>query len=1067
MAAPTHSQLYAQQSVSNNNGGGSVKMVAGYALQQRLGSGSFAVVYKGVKVIDSEGQTETVAIKAIARTGDKLTKKVLENLDQEISILRTYQHPNIVCLHDVQKTERHFYLILEYCGGGDVQRLIRTRKSGRLSERLTRRLMRDLSAGLKFLWGQELIHRDIKPQNLLLTGPLPLDELEDISRLEEDEKIRRQVNFPSSRFSLKIADFGFARHLQTASLAETLCGSPLYMAPEILQHHRYDAKADLWSAGTVLFEMIAGRPPFNGENHIDLLRNIQRKAVRLPGDVKVSKECVNLLRLCLNRNPLSRAGFKEFFTASDAFVGLGCNGSAAATAHEQDLCRHKPDLGPIAEVGESSVHGAASMATIATGAPQTEHNNDVPKAAPTTQIELRPLLHANENQNGPQKLIKNRTTNTIQPLPPHENDNMPAAHPASVNVKPVAPASCPATSSPVTYSPTPQTTTPNHLIQNSGQIQHQQAINTNRQQSHFVPLQPSPPGPKSIPMSVLPPLSLDNAPIRMRNGTAYVQPSILSKYENTSHTNNLRRSPGSSQSSGEESEFVMVEHGGTSNQSSPTPTIPQQQQQKYQRQTPTQIWKQSPPNQLYAKGVMNAPLPPSPPVSPGFFRKPVISARGIGVSTAVNAPVGRDLRGMLSTSPGTGGAIVGMMGTSQGAIDPNQRMCGLLPPRNGGCDSSNVEFEAKMLAAAEDVGRRAVNVAHLGDTRAYLAMRLAMMNEGSSSLLSSGPMEGVVEEGDSESSSGTESAETSLSSCTPVKATTRKRTVSIDHGNDSRIKKQMDEEEEDEEMPFAVSPAESEQNLMLAPSSTRTHPSTVSNSGSTTTSSRNSRVCPTVIQAHFGEALSCYLKALSMMKASVNAIQKVMNELGVEKAASQSIMNNPKIMLRKRCEVSLNWLSGQFSGVLERADAANVEVAKIQEALAQHQRETGEPTGINADKKVTMVGVEELIYNHALSCGRDGAVKQLLGQLDAARACYRSAGLLAETLLMEPKLGEDDREVLEGYVHGFAERITELDSIVIQQNSQGGASNCGLVGDKGLRRGSTVVGLIGGVTPPS
>ena len=233
-----------------------VKVVNGYALQQRLGSGSFATVYKGVKIpvanqdaaaqgnsgSDDEEQPDTVAIKAIARTSEKLTKKVLQNLEIEISILRTYRHPNIVCMHNVQKTERHFYLILEYCGGGDVQRLIRTRKSGRCSERLTRRLMRDLSSGLKFLWGQELIHRDIKPQNLLLTGALPLDEINDPDHTPEEEATRRQINFPSDQFSLKIADFGFARHLQTASLAETLCGSPLYMAPEILQHHRYVKK---------------------------------------------------------------------------------------------------------------------------------------------------------------------------------------------------------------------------------------------------------------------------------------------------------------------------------------------------------------------------------------------------------------------------------------------------------------------------------------------------------------------------------------------------------------------------------------------------------------------------------------------------------------------------------------------------------------------------------------------------------------------------------------------------------------------------------------------------------
>ena len=271
-----------------------VKVVAGYALQQRLGSGSFATVYKGIKISaaapteqqlqqqqqqqresssssmcdDDENDTTTtttdvaednhqqqqqqgddekpaeVAIKAISRTSEKLTKKVLQNLEIEISILRTYRHPNIVCMHDVTKTQQHFYLILEYCDGGDVQHLIRSRKSGRLSEKLARRLMRDLSAGLRFLWGQELIHRDIKPQNLLLTGRLPMEEILEnppsaaTIQKDQDNNPPNTNNNTNYGFSLKIADFGFARHLQTASLAETLCGSPLYMAPEILQHHR-------------------------------------------------------------------------------------------------------------------------------------------------------------------------------------------------------------------------------------------------------------------------------------------------------------------------------------------------------------------------------------------------------------------------------------------------------------------------------------------------------------------------------------------------------------------------------------------------------------------------------------------------------------------------------------------------------------------------------------------------------------------------------------------------------------------------------------------------------------
>ena len=218
-----------------------VKVAAGYVLKERLGAGSFATVYKGVRLAEYQQAVNTAstpptdsiaAIKAISRQSKKLTKKVLDNLDMEIAILRTYRHPNIVCLHEVQKTDRHFYLVLEYCGGGDLQRLIRTRQKGRLSERLCRRLVRDLAAGLAFLFGKELVHRDIKPQNLLLTGPLPAeDEVDNPPR--EDAK-RALMGMTGDTFQLKIADFGFARHLSGVDLAETMCGSPLYMAPEIL-----------------------------------------------------------------------------------------------------------------------------------------------------------------------------------------------------------------------------------------------------------------------------------------------------------------------------------------------------------------------------------------------------------------------------------------------------------------------------------------------------------------------------------------------------------------------------------------------------------------------------------------------------------------------------------------------------------------------------------------------------------------------------------------------------------------------------------------------------------------
>lgn len=130
---------------------------------------------------------------------------------------------------------------------------------------------------------------------------------------------------------LKVADFGFARILPAAAMAETLCGSPLYMAPEILRYEKYDAKADLWSVGAVLFEMTCGKPPFRASNHVELLRKIEKgedrikfpdessrsatdkEGVDLPSPEPVSPDIKALIRALLKRKPLDRMTFDEFF----------------------------------------------------------------------------------------------------------------------------------------------------------------------------------------------------------------------------------------------------------------------------------------------------------------------------------------------------------------------------------------------------------------------------------------------------------------------------------------------------------------------------------------------------------------------------------------------------------------------------------------------------------------------------------------------------------------------------------------------------------------------------------
>ncbi|KAK7350054.1 hypothetical protein VNO77_08119 [Canavalia gladiata] len=261
---------------------GRSRVVGDYFVGKQIGAGSFSVVWHGRHKVHG---TE-VAIKEIATL--RLNKKLQESLMSEIFILKRINHPNIICLHDIIQVPGKIHLVLEYCKGGDLSLYIQ--RHGRVPEAAAKHFMQQLAAGLQVLRDNNLIHRDLKPQNLLLS--------------RNDEKS-----------VLKIADFGFARSLQPRGLAETLCGSPLYMAPEIMQLQKYDAKADLWSVGAILFQLVTGRTPFTGNNQIQLLQNIMKPTeLQFPSDnPSLSSECKDLCQKLLRRNPVERLTFEEFF----------------------------------------------------------------------------------------------------------------------------------------------------------------------------------------------------------------------------------------------------------------------------------------------------------------------------------------------------------------------------------------------------------------------------------------------------------------------------------------------------------------------------------------------------------------------------------------------------------------------------------------------------------------------------------------------------------------------------------------------------------------------------------
>ncbi|KAJ8499326.1 hypothetical protein OPV22_009878 [Ensete ventricosum] len=149
--------------------------------------------------------------------------------------------------------------------------------------------MKQLASGLQVLRVNNVIHRDLKPQNLLL------------STYDENA-------------ILKIADFGFARSLSPSTLADTRCGTPLYMVPEVMKLKKYDGKADLWSVGVIFYQLVTGKTPFTANNQIELLQNIvNAKQLCFPSHHNLSSDCMDLCQKLLRPNAVERLTFEEFF----------------------------------------------------------------------------------------------------------------------------------------------------------------------------------------------------------------------------------------------------------------------------------------------------------------------------------------------------------------------------------------------------------------------------------------------------------------------------------------------------------------------------------------------------------------------------------------------------------------------------------------------------------------------------------------------------------------------------------------------------------------------------------
>eukprot|EP01053_Blabericola_migrator_P002701 Blabericola_migrator_1__2700@NODE_1768_length_3821_cov_86_086841_g734_i3_p1_GENE_NODE_1768_length_3821_cov_86_086841_g734_i3NODE_1768_length_3821_cov_86_086841_g734_i3_p1_ORF_typecomplete_len607_score87_73Pkinase/PF00069_25/5_6e78Pkinase_Tyr/PF07714_17/2_3e43EFhand_7/PF13499_6/5_7e12EFhand_7/PF13499_6/3_1e16EFhand_8/PF13833_6/1_1e02EFhand_8/PF13833_6/4_1e06EFhand_8/PF13833_6/2_1e05EFhand_8/PF13833_6/3_3e09EFhand_11/PF08976_11/2_6e05EFhand_11/PF08976_11/4_3e11EFhand_1/PF00036_32/4_2e03EFhand_1/PF len=242
-----------------------------------LGKGSYGSVAKAT-------DRRSGALRAV-KTVFKPKIENVTRLKREILIMKALDHPNIIRLFEVYEDEKHLYLIMELCSGGELfDRII---KSGHLSERYAATIMRQVFSAIAYCHSLNIMHRDLKPENLLFADPSPISPL-------------------------KVIDWGFAAQCAKNHRFSSVVGTPYYVAPEVL-YGNYNKLCDLWSAGVILYILLSGYPPFHGKDNREILEKVKTGSYNFDTRAwrRVSDYAKDLVRRLLTYDPRRRLTAQE------------------------------------------------------------------------------------------------------------------------------------------------------------------------------------------------------------------------------------------------------------------------------------------------------------------------------------------------------------------------------------------------------------------------------------------------------------------------------------------------------------------------------------------------------------------------------------------------------------------------------------------------------------------------------------------------------------------------------------------------------------------------------------
>jgi len=247
-----------------------------------LGEGSFAAVYRVQNRI-----TDSIRAMKIINKSASCSAEDDKEIFNEINILRTLDHPNILKIFEFYSNKESYSIVTELCSGGELfQEIV---DKGPFNENYSAYVMFQILSAINYCHNMKIVHRDLKPENILIVD-------------------RDKNNYPR----VKICDFGTSKMFEKGAIQRKLVGSSYYIAPEVLKKH-YDEKCDLWSCGVILYILLSGRPPFGGENDKEIMERVSIGKYDLQSSPfnKVSKNGIDLIQKLLIMDPKKRISAQD------------------------------------------------------------------------------------------------------------------------------------------------------------------------------------------------------------------------------------------------------------------------------------------------------------------------------------------------------------------------------------------------------------------------------------------------------------------------------------------------------------------------------------------------------------------------------------------------------------------------------------------------------------------------------------------------------------------------------------------------------------------------------------